>query len=253
MHLVLSLVILIGTQLFAETQTAAPAQTTAQQQPPAAAATTATTAAATTTATTAAEPAPPVDDTPLEHKKHFGIIGGINLANFGRDLTSTTMRFGFMGGVFLEIPVTEQLYLSPNLWYLQKGYRDASYTVNVDYIELPVNILWKKPMGTKMKLRVFVGPQIGYMLIKNQTGTGPDALTASGFTGSDPGLKALDFGINGGAGFEMTFGKTTVLLEGRYQFGLANINDTGSLTTRNSAQAYSTSGILVNLGAYWPL
>jgi hypothetical protein len=233
MRHVLFVVVLISTQLFAETQ---PAQTQAAQ--PAAAATAATTTAATPTVE---------DNTPLENKPHVGVIGGVNLANFGRDITGSTMRFGFMGGLFIEIPVAENLFLTPTLWYLQKGYSDSGFTVTVDYLELPVNVLWKKPIGTSAKLRVFAGPQVGYLLIKNQTGT-----TASTI-GSDPGLKAIDFGINGGLGVEMTFGKLTFLLDARYQYGLANVNDTGSLTTRDSSQAYSTSGILVNLGAYWPL
>lgn len=97
----------------------------------------------------------------------FGIRGGVNLFNLngeagnGNDLDNK-LKVGFNAGVNAEIPVGDGFYLQPGLLFSQKGAKsnDGDTKINLSYVEVPVNFLYKPDLGTGKMLLGF-GPYFG--------------------------------------------------------------------------------------------
>jgi hypothetical protein len=119
---------------------------------------------ATSQTTTTAEPG----------KYSFGVYGGANFQNInGKDMAGAKLENGlvtkFHGGVSEHIPVAPDFYISVGLEYMGKGSKtNVSYngvpetrTVSLNYIQMPVNLLYKPLVGTGHFMLGF-GPYMGY-------------------------------------------------------------------------------------------
>lgn len=184
----------------------------------------------------------------------FGVKAGLNLSNvtdkdkFGNNSAYYSMKTGFHLGVTAEFPVSEFFSFEPGLLYSTKGYiyKDLDYkaTNSVNYLEIPMNAIYKINLGGA-KLLVSAGPYVGYALSGKHKGTekGYDFDNSIKIGNSDTDdMKALDYGLNIGAGVEikqMTIGV-------QYGFGLANI------ATYHDIKAYgskiSGKGIGISVG-----
>ncbi|WP_121355899.1 outer membrane beta-barrel protein [Flavisolibacter nicotianae] len=181
------------------------------------------------------------------------IRGGVNLANVsvtdnGR-VDKANQLTSFQVGILTDIPLgSNVLTLQPGLLYTGKGSKvqkgtsgQAGYfkqTFNPQYLELPVNLLFKAPIGGTSRLFVGAGPYVA-MGIGGKTKTeGTRALTGSysyerdiTFSNDDPTtfneeegtglgvIRRFDYGLNGTAGIE---GKS-VVLGVNYGLGLAKL------------------------------
>jgi hypothetical protein len=100
----------------------------------------------------------------------FGIKAGTNFANVydgeGQDFRAEG-KFGFVGGVFMAIPVVSFLGFQPEVLYSQKGFKGegtvlgSAYklTRTTDYIDVPL-FLSIKPAEA---LTILAGPQVSYL------------------------------------------------------------------------------------------
>ncbi|MBO9635448.1 MAG: PorT family protein [Chitinophagaceae bacterium] len=101
-------------------------------------------------------------------KTTFGVRAGVNFQNLtGKDFNGdkydgNKLKPGFNVGVNAEIPVADEFYVQPGVLFSTKGVKyDANDAkVNLSYIEIPVNFLYKPEVGTG-KLLLGVGPYLG--------------------------------------------------------------------------------------------
>lgn len=136
----------------------------------------------------------------------------------------TGVHFGFMSD--LQLSPGSKLYFQPGVFLVNKGrkfsntydttvfeYSSIDATQYVNYIELPLNLVLKIPVGQKVKFFIGGGPSVSFLYNgKEKTETflkTGEFVTVENMdlpAGDGPGkYKTLDFGANGTAGFE--FGK----------------------------------------------
>ena len=102
-------------------------------------------------------------------KTSFGLRGGVNFYNLtGKeadgDKLDNKLKTGFNVGVNAEIPVGIDFYVQPGIIYSSKGASDVFGTknkINIGYIEIPVNLLYKPDLGTG-KLLLGFGPYAAF-------------------------------------------------------------------------------------------
>jgi len=176
-------------------------------------------------------------------KMSFGILGGVNFQNLnGKDASgdklTNDMVIGYHAGVNVQIPVAPQFYFQPGLTYSTKGAKNTydllgtSYTstTKLSYIELPLNMVYKAQLGKGYFMLGF-GPYVGYGFAGKVITKGGDLSLDQKikFTNvvevsdnlTDPYYKALDFGGNIFAGFEMASG---IFAQFNTQLGMVKIN-----------------------------
>ncbi len=176
-------------------------------------------------------------------KMSFGVLGGVNFQNLnGKDMSGdkleNDMILGFHAGVNVQIPIAPQFYFQPGLIFSTKGAKNTTTILGVDYttttklsyVEMPLNLVYKAMLGNGYFMLGF-GPYIGY-------GIGGKVITEGGDisldqdiefqnvveTGDDltvPYYKALDFGGNIFAGYEMSNG---IFAQFNTQLGMVKIN-----------------------------
>ena len=191
------------------------------------------------------------------------VKAGINLANVsvtdnGRvdDANAlTSFQVGVTGDVHLGGP----MYLQPGIFYTGKGSKvqngdPSSYpyykaTSNPKYIEVPLNVVFKAPIGGETKFFAGAGPYLGVGINgknkvegKNIIGVGFKSESDIEFSDDDPttlsyeegaGLgivKRFDYGLNGIAGIEAR----TVVLSVGYGYGLAKLQSGDNDTEDNN-------------------
>ncbi len=173
----------------------------------------------------------------------FGIRAGVNFQNingkeFDGDKSDNKLIPGFNAGINVELPVAPDFYLQPGLLFTTKGAKneftllgsDYKTTLNLSYVELPINFLYKPLLGAG-KLIVGFGPYVAMAVAGKETEEGPgiDRSTTVKFENkvklSDPDdavyVRPLDAGANIMFGYEMS-NKLSVQLN--TQLGLMEIN-----------------------------
>ncbi len=155
----------------------------------------------------------------------LGVQGGVNFSSVSSPANITTSSdAGLMAGVNVELRITDDISIQPELMYVQRsvGFTDTngtSATAHFDCLELPVLLKIKFLQGVRPY--VFGGP-VGIINVSR-------SVNASGATTSVAlSPNTGDFAIDMGAGVE--FGPIFANL--RYSLGLANID-------QNSASWYS--------------
>lgn len=164
----------------------------------------------------------------------FGIRAGVNFQNIngedeqGRDLDNK-LKTGFHVGVNAEIPVAPEFYLQPGVLFSTKGAKsEDDDKINISYIEVPVNFVYKPVLGTG-KLILGIGPYVGFGIggkIKADNGGEADIefkndVDAGDLLNDNFYMKRLDLGGNLLAGYEFS-NKFSVQLNA--QLGMVNLN-----------------------------
>lgn len=103
-----------------------------------------------------------------QNKTTFGVRAGVNFTNIngehanGDDL-DYKIKPGFHVGVNAEIPLADEFFIQPGVLFSTKGGKldiPGNPKINVAYVEVPVNFLFKPEIGTG-KLLLGVGPYLG--------------------------------------------------------------------------------------------
>ncbi len=129
----------------------------------------------------------------------INFIAGPVLANISTDdpdFESSDVKVGFFGAVGTSIQAGQSLFVSPYVAYVQKGakFSDVDATLSYDYIEIPVFLGLRFPVGESVSGSVFAGPQVGFQINVMRT-----ASTASDVDGR----KSTEFGVAGGVGLRI--------------------------------------------------
>jgi hypothetical protein len=169
-------------------------------------------------------------------KTSFGIRAGVNFQNLnGEDMDGDDLDFkmktGFHIGVDADIPIAPEFYFRPGVLFSTKGAKfddDADTKLNLSYIEVPLNFVYKPTLGTG-KLILGLGPYVAYAVggkIKDDDDNEADIefeneITVQQALSGTPYLKGLDFGGNLLFGYEFS---QKFYAQLNAQLGLSNIN-----------------------------
>jgi hypothetical protein len=100
----------------------------------------------------------------------FGVRAGVNLQNLnGEDnegeKLNNELKFGFHGGVDVEIPIVPDFFLQPGILFSMKGANDVAeiedLSATLSYIEVPVHFVYKPLLGAG-RLIAGIGPYVAY-------------------------------------------------------------------------------------------
>ena len=179
----------------------------------------------------------------------FGLKGGVNLADLEFDPDEEVdwesfLRFG--GGATLGFNITPTFGLDLDVLYMMKGakfegdfligdvpgYGDVSCggeaRIELDYLVVKPMLRFTPIQGGASPY-LLLGGEIGYLLDAKQVFEATCDLDPpveideeEDFTDV---VKDLDFGLNVGAGLEFPVGNMSMIIEGHYSLGLANIYD----------------------------
>jgi len=161
----------------------------------------------------------------------LGLRGGVSVASASIDASETfdkSNRTGFAGGVFFDYDAGI-LGLQFGAEYAQKGVdldlAGAITEFSLKYLEIPAVLKVGIPLGM-IKPSVLAGVGLGF-------NTGCDVSGVD--CGSD--IKSTEFTGIAGADLALHLGGISLWADGRYHFGLSNINDAsdvvGDLKNRN--------------------
>ncbi len=163
----------------------------------------------------------------------LGIRGGISLAKIMEVLDSvedpsSTLTRPVLGG-FIAINVNRMFTFQPELYYLNQGgvwneeFMGSAYEWlhTQRYIHIPLLVkIHVMPEGRTIPI-VFAGPAVDFLL------SAREKLTIDGTVEYDddlkPALKSTNFSLVFGGGVEMMLDKLKLILDIRYNLGLANI------------------------------
>ncbi len=142
-------------------------------------------------------------------KARVGIKAGANFANLDQ-VGNPDGKTGFHGGLYAELGAGG-FSIMPEVLFSTKGAKD----VDLSYVEIP--ILLKKSFAKVLNFHL--GPQFGF-------------LTKAESTNRDikDTLKSSDISAVFGLGLDLPGGLTA---GGRYVLGLGDIDDSGTLETKN--------------------
>ena len=179
------------------------------------------------------------------------IKGGINFANISiKDNGATDdnkMLMGFHIGFQGDLPIAPVLSIQPGIFFTTKGSKtqsgsptDANYfkaSTNPMYIEVPVNLVFKAPVGEQSKFFVGAGPYIAigvagknkvdYKIAgnsfhseknidwSNEDNSSSDPLVNFGYST----IRRFDYGLNGTAGVE----GNKAIVSVNYGYGLSKL------------------------------
>ncbi|CAA7194608.1 porin family protein [Chryseobacterium potabilaquae] len=172
---------------------------------------------------------------------------GMNISNVHTDeIKGSSNKLGFKGGGIVNIPLYHNFYLQPGLFFSQKGAQKTldkpTSTVNVkkniNYLELPVNIMYRYSLNKSGALLLSTG---GYMAVPlngsvhtTTTMNNGEVLKATrdiAFGNNDRQVKNFDYGLNFGMAYESPWG---IYIKGQYELGLQNVvNTTKYVKNRN--------------------
>ena len=167
-----------------------------------------------------------------QDKVTFGVRAGVNFQNInGKDESGHDydykMKTGFNIGVNAEIPIAPDFYVQPGVLFSTKGAKqDATggdIKVNLSYVEVPINLLYKPTLGAG-KLLLGFGPYIG-IAVGGKVKQGSNDVDIQfkndvSATETKPTLKRMDFGGNLLAGYELS---SKISLQLNAQLGMSNL------------------------------
>lgn len=163
----------------------------------------------------------------------FGLRGGVNFFTLtGKDgdgdkIENNKIKTGFNIGVNAEIPVGIDFYAQPGLLFSTKGakYSSPDGSVNISYIEVPVNFIYKPELGDGHLILGF-GPYAAFAVggkykVGNASGDIEFESEVPALAPPNYYLKRFDAGGNMLFGYQMKNGLSVQL---DAQLGLVNIN-----------------------------
>lgn len=209
---------------------------------------------------------------PIEAQKAYaGLLGGSNFAdldiNFADDaitdydvLSRTMFSFGGFLGIYLNESISIQLEPA----FIEKGgvFRvSAGPELRIKSKQIDLPLIFKVEFGDMIRPYITGGGYISFVLDADVETELAGMLWKGDFTKV---LNATEYGIVLGAGINIPVWYGSLLLEGRYSFGLTNLNKGGNLYFTNSnlvadgittdpADEIKTIGIQILLGYQLPI
>lgn len=174
---------------------------------------------------------------------------GASFANLNVDPDDDSLsgRTGFVGGGFIRFDMG-RFGLQAELLSVSKGasFEDAGDEgeLSLEYVEIPVLLHVPLGMGTSFAPYVLVGPTIAFEVGCDFDG-GAGSVDCDDADLFDRG--GTDFGLAGGAGLAFAVGPGAVLLEGRYTWGITDIEETSDAVDVKNRAVYVMLGYSIPL------
>jgi Outer membrane protein beta-barrel domain len=187
----------------------------------------------------------------------FGARAGVNFQNInGRDGLDNKLENKlvprFHAGVNAELPLADGFYVQPGVLFSTKGtkFKGSNTVLNLSYIEVPINLLYKPELGDG-KLLLGFGPYIGFGVsgkLKPENGNDRsitfknEISLAEAISGNY--LRSFDAGANLLFGYELS---SQLSVQLNAQWGLVNIYpDIDGVTDLKTR--YANTGFGLSLG-----
>jgi hypothetical protein len=154
---------------------------------------------------------------------NLGVKAGLNVYSVHNDNGSNTdSKTGFHGGLLGHIHLSQHVALQPEIVYSAQGakYNNGNSTLKLGYINVPFMLQYMFDQG----FRIQAGPQVGF-LVNAKTET-------NGVSVDKNDVKTVDFGL--GAGVSYLHTPSGLGVDARYNFGLSNINENGTVKSVNN-------------------
>lgn len=171
---------------------------------------------------------------------YVGVVGGVNFADLNMEFVDKTIapydlqyRTLFGVGGFFGISVNEYVSLQIEPMYLKKGgtfIRPGipDMRIKSNHLELP--LLVKAGIGGKVRPYIMGGVSVGIVLDASMEAE-LGGLTWVGDLAEI--LEKTEYGLLFGAGIRFPVWMGSTFVEGRYAFGLTNLNKGGSLNLKS--------------------
>ncbi|MCG6188339.1 porin family protein [Maribellus maritimus] len=157
-----------------------------------------------------------------------GIKGGLNLSSLTTDGNNDkNLKTGFHAGVYTKIPLSESFAIQPELMYSGKGiklnydesaFADGETKFNLNYIDLPVKLVFNLSEDFEFQF----GPYVGYLINAN-VDTNAEVLDFWNIESNDElnreHFHSLDYGLTAGLGFDLE----PLILGFNYNLGLNQV------------------------------
>jgi len=166
-----------------------------------------------------------VTGTATSQNVNIGIKAGLNVYNINNDNNvEYDNKTGFHAGLIGHIHLAKQLALQPEIMYSGEGAKynngGVESKINLDYINVPVMVQYMFDNGFRLQ----AGPQVGFLVsAKNKS----DIATLD----IKDNLNPVDFALGFGMGYVKP--ATGFGFDARYNLGLSNINEGGTVKSMN--------------------
>jgi hypothetical protein len=156
------------------------------------------------------------------------------------------VRFGF-GPVGIQ---PELLVVTRGTAFQAGGLADARF--RVDYVELPLLLVLRIGQSGSVAPYLFGGPSMALEIgCRAEASTGGFQVSGDCDDVPDAGVldrKRLDTGLTAGAGLEFPLGFASLLVEGRFNWGVTDLSDFPGLEVKSRTGAL-LAGVSIPLGA----
>lgn len=145
------------------------------------------------------------NETDNREKFQFGLKAGLNYSNVydeqGEDFEADA-KFGFVGGLFMAIPIGKYLGVQPEILISQKGFRGHgvilgnpySFNRTTTYIDVPLQFMLKPSEF----FTILVGPQFSYLMNQRDVFTSSSNSYAQEQEFKQDNIRKNVFGVVGG-------------------------------------------------------
>jgi hypothetical protein len=174
---------------------------------------------------------------------------------------SWNYRFGFSAGLLLDLPISGDIRLCPEIHYIQKGFNGDGISTNIifgkvavtnSYIELPIYMKYSLG-GNYLHWFLLGGPTIGYLLSSNSDVTDNQESNGNIDTKGLDLYKSYDLTISVGIGLEYPLSSGCFIVPTlRYYHGVINVFESTSGPAYAISQCYSRT-IQLTVGIMFPV
>ena len=164
----------------------------------------------------------------------FGTKVGLNISTLRGDINYTKYKTGFHVGGFVEIKVSDNFFLQPEILYSKQGTKSEqkisnygqglkiNYTQDLSYLNIPV----MAKIHITESFYIEAGPQISFLLDAEQKGEATgifygEAINETETINNKNNLSSTDFAANLGIGFNFSEKIGASL---RYSAGISDID-----------------------------
>jgi len=163
----------------------------------------------------------------------YGVNGGITLSRMNvNSYLSVPQELlqQYSGGIVVRYISEKHFGIQGELNYSQRGWKERTDTIFVNryartltYLELPVLTHIYFDLGKHVRLTVNLGPQVSYYISEKEIEREINDFARDNSYYDLPVQRPFDYGIKGAMGLEFRTKTGSIILDGRYYFGLSDI------------------------------
>ena len=160
----------------------------------------------------------------------FAPEAGLNISKVSGHGSTGEYKLGLKAGFVINMPLSDHMFLQPGLFYTQKGFKEYEWNTNLNYVELPLNLLYRFNLGKGGKLFASAGLYAAYAVSGRITIENGSLSSKIEFGNQWSETAPFDFGANAGIGYETPW---NFYVRGQYGLGLISIYNGNSVDTRH--------------------